>query len=168
MRRTRLLRIEMCWRWKNSFLPSSVSIGQQPECSPYHFFCYSLVSWLVSENFHAHHRSYPLLQVDAYLSSYLHFVCLSMPLLSGHPSFQSLCHPASFSVCSRIPKLPFWFAMSVPHQFIVLSKCIITEVSRWEKIIHEEFMPQIFNSCVSSVSWMCGCRRSSHTFHVSS
>jgi hypothetical protein len=50
-----------------------------------HVSLISLVLWLISVYFSVNHRYYSLLENDTYLSTCLHFVCVSILLLSSHP-----------------------------------------------------------------------------------
>lgn len=75
---------------KIAFLSISTSICHWNKCWSYsqiclHIPCLSLVLWLVSGCSHIHARNYLLLEDDAYLSTHLYFICLSILLLSSHP-----------------------------------------------------------------------------------
>jgi hypothetical protein len=117
--------------------------------------CYSLVLWLLSEHFHAHHTNYSVMVDIAYWSTCLHFIH------PGHgcqvTSDSNQCHPVSFSSSVHIS----WI---LGYSFVIWSDNTtriyhLKSLNDWRwEVIHGQFQFHISTLVVNPVRfvWVTG------------
>lgn len=122
---TKLFRSVSFRRWKKRLCPlpgvsadgvrvhHAVQFANTTPC-----VCYSLVLWLASQHFHAHHGNHPLVWASVYSSTCLHLSLHTMvvkppiTLIFVSPYFNLIIFP-------KLLGIPFLLGLIIPQQFII-------------------------------------------------
>lgn len=109
---------------------------------------YILVLWLVSAQFHAHHRNSPLLLDSAQSSAYLLYCVFPSPM-----SIIFILFHLNFIVFLKFFCSPVWFSLTLPQQFVQIMKWKICPCPSCVPCFQSLYKP--WHRCTTICHWSC-------------